>query len=126
VTKSPSTTFEEIANTISAATARATKALREASEAIAELREAEMMLKATTKAQAIVADNRMIAAKGQQPTEDENSRLAYTIPEVAARLGLHRRTIERMIDTGKLVAIRPLGRRLITAASVNALFEPGK
>jgi hypothetical protein len=45
MTKPRSMAVEEVANSIGAAAARATKALREVSEAIAELREAAAMLK---------------------------------------------------------------------------------
>jgi len=114
-------TIEEIADTLSAATTRATKALREVSNTIAELREIEVLLKAIANAQAIVADSQ--AAKSQQPTEDENARLAYSIPELAEKLGVHRRTIERAIDAKRIIAVRVLGHRRVTAASVKALFD---
>lgn len=105
---------------MASATVRATKALRDASDAVAELREIEVMLKAIADAQVIVADSQ--AAKSQQPTEDENARLAYSIPELARKLGLHPRTIRRRIDEGKLKTISFFGKPIVTAASVKALF----
>jgi len=53
-------------------------------------------------------------------------RLAYTIPETARLLGVHRRTIEKKIKSGVLVASRKLGTPLISAASLRALFEHEK
>jgi hypothetical protein len=123
VTKAAGTSIEGIANTISAAMERALKGLREVSDGIAELRQAEMMLKTITKVQAIVADNHMIAGKSQQPTEDENQRFAYPIPEVARKLGLHRRTIEYKIKAGGLEVVEFFGRRLVTAESLSAALK---
>jgi excisionase family DNA binding protein len=53
-------------------------------------------------------------------------RLAYTIPEAARLVGVHRRTIEKKIKSGVLAVSRKLGRPLIPAASLYALFEDEK
>jgi signal transduction histidine kinase len=55
-------TIEEVANTMSAATARAVEGLREVSIAIAELRDAEKVLKG------LAAALRAIAAENREPT----------------------------------------------------------
>lgn len=54
------------------------------------------------------------------------SRIAYTIPETAALLGVHRRTVEKKIKAGVLSVSRKLGTPLIPASSIHALFEPEK
>jgi excisionase family DNA binding protein len=51
-----------------------------------------------------------------------SSRLAYRVDEVAAMLGVCRRTVERAITDKKLIATKLLGATLITAASVSALL----
>jgi excisionase family DNA binding protein len=117
VTESPGTTIEEIANTISAAVARATKAVREVSDAIAELREAEIMLKG-------LAASPTIATEKRKSSNEENPRLAYRVNEAAKLLGVHRRTIEKKIKVGVLVSSKRLGTRLISVESIKALFEP--
>ena len=118
MTKPLSMTIEEIAETVASAVARATKGLREASDAITEFREAEMTLKG-------LAASRATAVEIQKSSDGDDPRLAYSIPELAQKLGYHRKTIERMIDAGKLTAIRPFnGNRRVTAASVKALFDP--
>jgi hypothetical protein len=58
--------------------------------------------------------------------EDNAGRLAYPIPELAKKLGVGRRTIERRIEDGTFSIVNLLGRRLVTAASVRALFDNGK
>jgi excisionase family DNA binding protein len=50
-------------------------------------------------------------------------RLAYRVDEVAALTGLSRKTIYRRIADGTLVSTTALGRRLVEAKSVRALFE---
>jgi excisionase family DNA binding protein len=54
---------------------------------------------------------------------DPPARLTYRVDEVAAMLGVCRRTVERAIAEGKLEARKVLGVTLIPAASVNALLE---
>lgn len=54
--------------------------------------------------------------------EDRDGRLAYPIPELARKLGVNRKTIERRIADGTFSTISMLGRRLITADSVRAMF----
>jgi hypothetical protein len=117
MTKPRSMAVEEVANSIGAAAARATKALREVSEAIAELREAAAMLKG------LAAAPPTIVAGNPKSENDGHSRLAYKVPELAWKLGVHRRTIERRIGDGTLKSTNVLGRRLVTADSVKALFE---
>ncbi|RVT93432.1 helix-turn-helix domain-containing protein [Sphingomonas crocodyli] len=54
-----------------------------------------------------------------------NGRLALSIIEVAAALGISRTTTHTLINEGRLTA-RKVGRRtLITAASVNRLLQEG-
>jgi excisionase family DNA binding protein len=96
-----------------------TVGLQEISDAVAELREAEMMLKG-------VAASQIIAAENGKPTNGENPRLACRIDEAAKLLGLSRKTIERRIAYGSLASTKRLGTRLVSAASVRALFEPGE
>jgi hypothetical protein len=122
VTNSHSMTIEEVAKIMSGAATRATKGLREVSDAIAELHEAELMLKGLTAAQMLV-DNRTIAAENRKPPQDENPRLAYPIPELARKLGVNRKTIERRIAGKKLKTVNMLGQRLVTAESVRAMFR---
>lgn len=55
--------------------------------------------------------------------EDDSGRIAYPIPELAKKLGIHRRTIERKIKAGVLLSSNRLGTRLVLASSVRALFE---
>jgi hypothetical protein len=123
VTKPPSTTVEDVANMIPTAVARATKAVREVSDAIAELRDAETMLKGLAASQMFV-ENRPTAGENRKPPlKDANPRLAYPIPEVARKLGLHRRTIEYKIQAGKLEVVEFFGKRLVTAESLSAALE---
>jgi hypothetical protein len=125
VTKPPSMTVEGVANTISALAARATKALREVSDAIAELREAEKVLKGLAASQTIAPENR-------EPTNSATfahlipERLAYPIPELARKLGVNRKTIERRIADKTFKTVNMPGRRLVTAESVRAMFETGE
>jgi hypothetical protein len=106
MTKPPSLILEEIASTMSAAAARALRGLREVSDAIAELREAEMMLKGLAASQVLVEKRSIADEHRKPPSKDENPRLAYPIPEVARKLGLHRRTIEYKIQSAR-------GRRIL-------------
>jgi excisionase family DNA binding protein len=118
MTKSPSTTIEEIANTMSAATARAMKGLREVSDAIAELREAELMLKGPAASRPVAVDDHRKSGNGV------NMRLAYRVDELAQMLGVSTKTIKRRIADGTLKTKKVFGARLIEAESVKALFEP--
>jgi excisionase family DNA binding protein len=120
VTKPPSMTIEEVANKMSAAAARVATGLREVSSAIAEFREAETVLKG------LVAESPMIVEANRKSENDRHSRLAYTVPELAWKLGVHRRTIERRIGDGTLKSTNVLGHRLVTAESVRAMFEAGR
>jgi hypothetical protein len=107
---------------MSAAVARAMKGLREVSDAIAEFREAEVLLKD-------LAASQTIAPEKREPTNSApfahplSEPLAYPIPQVARKLGLHRRTIERRIADKTFKTVNMLGRRLVTAESVRAMFE---
>jgi hypothetical protein len=65
------------------------------------------------------------ATKGV-PIEDRDGRLAYPIPELARKLGVNRKTIERRIGDGTFRTVRMLRRRLVTAESVRAMFESGE
>ena len=117
MTKSLGETIEEVANTMSATAARAMKGLREVSDAVAELREAELMLKGLAASQAIAVENRKSPGV-------ENPRLAYRIEEGAKLLGLSRKTIHRRIADGSLTSTKRLGTRLVSAESIRALFQP--
>jgi hypothetical protein len=123
VIKPTSLTIEEIASTMSAAAARAMKGLREVSDAIAELREAEMMRKGLAASQMPVEKRTIAAENRKPPPKDENPRLAYPIPEVARKLGLHRRTIEYKIQAGKLEVVEFFGKRLVAAESLRAALR---
>ena len=79
MTNSHSMITEEVAKIMSGAATRATKGLLEVSDAIAELREAELMLEGLAAAQMLV--------ENRKPPKDENPRLAYPIPEIARKLG---------------------------------------
>jgi hypothetical protein len=107
-------TTEEVAKIMSGAATRATKGLREVSDAIAELREAELMLEGLAAAQMLV--------ENRKPPKDENPRLAYPIPEIARKLGLHRRTIEYKIQARKLEVV-DFGKRLVKAESLSAALK---
>jgi excisionase family DNA binding protein len=120
VNKAVGPTIEEIASTMSAAAERATKGLREVSDAVAELREAEMILKGLAASQTIAIEEH------RKPRNDENPRLAYRPDEAAKLLGVSRKTIQRRINNGTLVSTKVLGGRLISAESVKALFEPSE
>ncbi len=65
-------------------------------------------------------DHADVAARPAPPP----ARLAYRVAEVAALLGVHRRTVLRAIDKGELQSTRALGVRLIDAESVRKLFQP--
>jgi excisionase family DNA binding protein len=49
-------------------------------------------------------------------------RRAYSVREVAKMLGVHRATIYRVIDDSKLATLLIGGRRLVPAASIDALL----
>lgn len=51
-------------------------------------------------------------------------RIAWTINETAAYLGIHRRTVERKIKAGVIKATHQLGDIRILRSSVMELFEP--
>jgi hypothetical protein len=133
MTKPPSPIIEEIASTMSAASARALKGLREVSDAIAEFREAEMMLRG------LAARESSCSAKSTVPLCDPLGTLQTIAPEdrsssdrdhpwrvneLAATLKVNRRTIERRIKDGTLKAFKVVGITLIDAKSVKALFVP--
>jgi excisionase family DNA binding protein len=50
-------------------------------------------------------------------------RLAYRVDEACALLGVSRDTIERAVKDGRLRSSKRLGRRLIDARSIEALFD---
>ena len=50
-------------------------------------------------------------------------RLSFRVGEVAALLGVSRRTVERAIDDGRLASVKSLGVRLVRADSVYALLD---
>ena len=50
-------------------------------------------------------------------------RVAYRVDEVAEMLGVCRRTVERAISDGRLIATKRLGATLVQAQSIKALFE---
>jgi excisionase family DNA binding protein len=56
-------------------------------------------------------------------TAQPDGRLAYRVDELAKALGVHRRTIERAISSGKLKSTKALGARLVWAESVRELFD---
>jgi excisionase family DNA binding protein len=136
VTKSPSTTIEETANTISAAAARATKGLREVSDAIAELREAELALRGLAVSRAVAVDNdrKSRSDLNTRPvrtvddiwkSKEEDLRMALRPAEAAKLLGISRKTIHRRIAEGKLASTKFLGGRLISVESIKAaLLRP--
>lgn len=49
-------------------------------------------------------------------------RIGYRVDELAAALGVSRRTIERRIKDGTLKSTRALGVTLVSAESVAAIF----
>lgn len=49
----------------------------------------------------------------------------YSTDEVAEIFSVSKRTVDRWIDEGRLDAVRPAYRRLVTAASVMALLMGG-
>jgi excisionase family DNA binding protein len=50
------------------------------------------------------------------------ARRAYSVREAAKMLGVHRATVYRVIDDSKLATLLIGGRRLIPAASIDALL----
>jgi excisionase family DNA binding protein len=55
---------------------------------------------------------------------DDDDAVAYSIQEVADRLGIHRTTVYDLIATGRLGSVKLGSRRLIPRAAVLALLEP--
>jgi excisionase family DNA binding protein len=133
VTQSPSTTIEEIANTMSAAAARAMAGLREVSDATAKFREAEMMLRSlaaregspSAKSTVPLCDplgtSQTIALEDRRSSDRDTP---WRINELAEALKVSRSTIERRITDGTLKAFKVVGITLIDAESVKAMFEP--
>jgi excisionase family DNA binding protein len=130
VPKSRSMTVGEIANTMSAAAARAMKGLREVSDAIAEFREAEMMLMGLAARESSHSANSTVPLCDPLGTlqtidpEDPDRDTLWRVNELASTLKVNRRTVERRIKDGTLKAFKIVGVRLIDAKSVKALFEP--
>ena len=60
-------------------------------------------------------------SQGIQPGE----RLAVTIPEAAASLGIGRSTVKELIRTGKLPSVLIFGCRRIPVDALRALAEKG-
>jgi excisionase family DNA binding protein len=50
-------------------------------------------------------------------------RLAYRVDEACALLGVSRDTIERAVKAGRLKSGKGLGRRLIDAESLRAMYD---
>lgn len=69
-----------------------------------------------------IAEEKRAGATFAHPVSE---RLAYPINELAEKLGIHRRTIERKIAAALLVSSKKFGTRLVTAESVRAMFEAG-
>jgi excisionase family DNA binding protein len=55
-------------------------------------------------------------------TAVDPARRAYSVREAAKMLGVHRATVYRVIDDSKLATLLIGGRRLIPAASIDALL----
>ena len=53
----------------------------------------------------------------------DQSRLAYSVPEVARMLGVSEKTVRRQIDSGELASFMFGGRRLIKQASLKAIMD---
>ena len=51
------------------------------------------------------------------------TRLAYRVDEACALLGVSRDTIERAVKAGRLKSGKGLGRRLIDAESLRAMYD---
>jgi excisionase family DNA binding protein len=51
------------------------------------------------------------------------ARLAYRVDEACALLGVSRDTIERAVKAGRLKSGKGLGRRLIDAESLRAMYD---
>ena len=72
---------------------------------------------------------RKIPARTRKPTKEDvddappPARLAYRVDEACALLGVSRDTIERAVKAGRLRSSKRLGRRLIDARSIEALFD---
>jgi excisionase family DNA binding protein len=68
-------------------------------------------------------------ARTRKPTKEDvddapaPARLAYRVDEACALLGVSRDTIERAVKDGRLRSSKRLGRRLIDARSIEALFD---
>jgi excisionase family DNA binding protein len=61
---------------------------------------------------------RKIAKVEAPPNAAAFKRVGYRINEAAALTGFHRRTIERMMDDGRLKFSARLGRKLIDPSSI--------
>jgi excisionase family DNA binding protein len=72
---------------------------------------------------------RKIPARTRKPAKEDvddapaPARLAYRVDEACALLGVSRDTIERAVKDGRLRSSKRLGRRLIDARSIEALFD---
>jgi excisionase family DNA binding protein len=53
----------------------------------------------------------------------DDAAVAYSIAEVAQRLGVHRTTVDDLIRDGKLGSVKIGARRVIPRASLLALLE---
>ncbi len=56
----------------------------------------------------------------QQPVE----RLTYRVPEVAEMLGIHERTVWRLLREGRLSRVKVGGARLVPADELERLIRP--
>jgi hypothetical protein len=133
VTKLSRTTIEEITNTMSAAVLRAMKGLREVSNAIAELREAELMLNGLSPSESSRSAKSTVPLRDppgtsqSQTIEDRRSSdrdHPWRVNELAATLKVNRRTIERRIKDGTLKVSKVVGITLIDAKSVKTMCVP--
>jgi len=75
------------------------------------------------RSETIAAENRE-RTNGATFAHPISERLAYPIPELARKLSVNRKTIERRIADGTFKTVNMLGHRLVTTESVKALFEP--
>jgi excisionase family DNA binding protein len=71
------------------------------------------------------AHRREAAGHGNEPDLAPSLRLAYSIHEAAAALGLSTSSIWKWISLGQLRAIKVGGRTLITAAELNRVLTNG-
>lgn len=65
-----------------------------------------------------------LASRPHSPSVQEHTaKLAYSIKDACAALGLSRSTLYNLIDAGELRALKVAGRRLIPTASIEAMLS---